>query len=121
MRSLSQAVLTSPSRRWDAPIPFPGKTRANQFFRPDSARVSRGTPVRLGLLSDCTYGERRLPACWFRLLAETNFSASVRLDDLTTSVWSNTRDLAPPLTLNRLRCRYREAAVSIPAAATASR
>jgi len=76
MRSLSQAILTSPSRRWDAPIPFPGKTRANQFFRPGSARVSRGTPVRLGLLSDCTSGERRLLACWFRLLAETDFSAS---------------------------------------------
>ena len=69
---LSKEILTSPSRRWDAPIPFPGKTRANQFFRPGSARVSRGTPVRLGLLSDCTSGERRLLACWFRLLAETN-------------------------------------------------
>jgi hypothetical protein len=50
---------------------IPGKNQSQSIFSP-----SRGTPVRLGLLSDCTYGERRLPACWFRLLAETDFSAS---------------------------------------------
>jgi len=74
---------------------IPGKNSIQLNFPPGSARVSRGTPVRLGLLSDCTSGECRLPACWFRLLAERNFSASVRLDDLTASVRLNTRDLAP--------------------------
>src|SRR5438067_3478541 len=55
-----------------------------------SAHVSRVVPVRsktrrgeLGLCAsranDLPSGERRLPACWFRLLAETDFSASARL------------------------------------------